>query len=162
MDFLKKIGLEPFIIMLFGSILLAYIYPPIGIEREGGVSLGEIANWGVSFIFFFYGMRLNRDKLKAGLVNVRLHILVHMSTFVLFPLIMLAAMWAGGAFDFPRNAAVYGVVVGGDGIDSARKYAGGDFQCERIEPSRCFHNSALDGVVPRQHRRGAQSWRRDF
>ena len=67
MNFLKKIGLEPFIIMLFGSILLAYIYPPIGIEREGGVSLGEIANWGVSFIFFFYGMRLNRDKLKAGL-----------------------------------------------------------------------------------------------
>ena len=103
MDFLKKIGLEPFIIMLFGSILLAYIYPPIGIEREGGVSLGEIANWGVSFIFFFYGMRLNRDKLKAGLVNVRLHILVHMSTFVLFPLIMLAAMWAGGAFDSEGN-----------------------------------------------------------
>ena len=56
MNFLKKIGLEPFIIMLFGSILLAYIYPPIGIDREGGVSLGEIANWGVSFIFFFYGI----------------------------------------------------------------------------------------------------------
>ena len=103
MNFLKKIGLEPFIIMLFGSILLAYIYPPIGIEREGGVSLGEIANWGVSFIFFFYGMRLNRNKLKAGLVNVRLHILVHMSTFVLFPLIMLAAMWAGGAFNSEGN-----------------------------------------------------------
>ena len=75
MNFLKKIGLEPFIIMLFGSILLAYIYPPIGIEREGGVSLGEIANWGI----------------------------------------------------FPRNATVHGVVVGGDGVDSARKYAGGDF-----------------------------------
>lgn len=53
MGFLKKIGLEPFIIMLFGSILLAYIYPPLGMEREGGVSLGDIANWGVSFIFFF-------------------------------------------------------------------------------------------------------------
>lgn len=39
--------------MLFGSILLAYIYPPLGMEREGGVSLGDIANWGVSFIFFF-------------------------------------------------------------------------------------------------------------
>ena len=103
MGFLKKIGLEPFIIMLFGSILLAYIYPPLGMEREGGVSLGDIANWGVSFIFFFYGMRLNREKLKAGLVNVRLHILVHVSTFLLFPLIMLAAMWAGGAFGAKGN-----------------------------------------------------------
>lgn len=103
MDFLKKIGLEPFIIMLFASILLAYIYPPLGMEREAGVSLGDIANWGVSFIFFFYGMRLNREKLKAGLVNVRLHILVHASTFLLFPLIMLAAMWAGGAFGAKGN-----------------------------------------------------------
>ena len=103
MDFLKKIGLEPFIIMLFASILLAYIYPPLGMKREAGVSLGDIANWGVSFIFFFYGMRLNREKLKSGLVNVRLHILVHASTFLLFPLIMLAAMWAGGAFGAKGN-----------------------------------------------------------
>lgn len=48
-------------------------------------------------------MRLNREKLKAGLVNVRLHILVHASTFLLFPLIMLAAMWAGGAFGAKGN-----------------------------------------------------------
>ena len=90
MGFLKKIGLEPFIIMLFGSILLAYIYPPLGMERESGVSLGDIANWGVSFIFFFYGMRLNREKLKAGLVNVRLHALVHASTFLLLSLIHIS------------------------------------------------------------------------
>lgn len=102
MNFLKKIGLDPFILMLFGSILLAYIYPQIGIERVG-IDLGDIATWGVSFIFLFYGMRLNRDELKAGLVNTRLHLLIHIATFVLFPLIMLAAMWVGGAFETEGN-----------------------------------------------------------
>ena len=97
MQLLKKFGLEPFVLMLFGSILLAYIYPPVGIAEVADISLGDVANWGVSFIFFFYGMRLNREKLKAGLVNVRLHMLVHISTFVIFPLIMLAAMKACGA-----------------------------------------------------------------
>lgn len=96
MGFLKKIGLEPFVIMLFLSIALAWVAPEIGIDRDP-FSLSDIATWGVAGIFFFYGLRLNRDKLKAGLVNVRLHMLVHISTFVVFPLIMLAVMHLFGA-----------------------------------------------------------------
>ena len=102
MKFLSKIGLEPFVLLLFLSILLAYLAPEIGIDREP-ISLGDIATWGVSFIFFFYGLRLNREKLEAGLINVRLHILVHISTFIIFPLIMLAAMFACGALNTTGN-----------------------------------------------------------
>ncbi len=98
MGFLSRIGLEPFIICLFASIGLAWIEPSVGISAFLGVTLGDIATWGVAGIFFFYGLRLDRQKLKSGLVNVRLHLLVHFSTFVLFPAIVLAAMWIFGAF----------------------------------------------------------------
>ena len=55
MGFLKKIGLEPFVIMLFLSIALAWVAPEIGIDRDP-FSLSDIATWGVAGIFFFYGV----------------------------------------------------------------------------------------------------------
>ena len=99
MKFLSRIGLEPFIICLFASIGLAKLAPSVGISEFCGMTLGDVATWGVAGIFFFYGLKLDRQKLKAGLVNVRLHLLVHFSTFVLFPLIVLAAMYVCGAFE---------------------------------------------------------------
>ncbi len=105
MQFLKKIGLDTFILCLLVAIVLANINPQIGMEREG-LSLGDIATWGVAGIFFFYGLRLERDKLKAGLVNVRLHLLVHISTFLLFPAIALVAMWWGDGFN-PQGQYYY-------------------------------------------------------
>ena len=99
MKFLSKIGLEPFIICLFLAIALAWLNPNIGIASVFGITLGDIATWGVAGIFFFYGLRLDPEKLKAGLVNVRLHLLVHFSTFILFPAIVLFAMYIFGAFD---------------------------------------------------------------
>lgn len=70
-------------------ILLAYFLPQPGLIKEP-VSLGEIANVGVSFIFLFYGLKLNLEKLKAGLSNWRMHIIVQLTTFLFFPLIVLA------------------------------------------------------------------------
>ncbi len=99
MNFLSRIGLEPFIICLFASIALAWAAPEVGNFAVAGISLGDAASWGVVGIFFFYGLRLDRRKLRAGLVNVRLHILVHLSTFVLFPAIVLCAMSVCGAFE---------------------------------------------------------------
>lgn len=70
-------------------ILLSYFLPQPGMVKEP-VSLEEIANAGVSFIFLFYGSRLSIEKLKAGLVNWRMHIVVQLTTFLFFPLIVLA------------------------------------------------------------------------
>ncbi len=69
-------------------ILLAAIYPPPGIQ--GGLfSLKQIANFGVSLVFFFYGLRLSPEKLRQGLSNWRLHLVVQLSTFVLFPILLV-------------------------------------------------------------------------
>ncbi|RNI30751.1 bile acid:sodium symporter [Rufibacter latericius] len=77
-------------------ILLAYAWPAIGAE-DGPLPLEEITTWGVSLIFFFYGLRLSPTKLKAGLSDWRLHLVVQLSTFLLFPLLVYVAhlLWPG-------------------------------------------------------------------
>jgi sodium/bile acid cotransporter 7 len=85
---LGRIGLDGFILALLSMILLAWLWPQGG-TGDGPFSLSELANYGVSVIFFFYGLRLSRAKLVAGLGNWRLHILVQGSTFILFPLLVL-------------------------------------------------------------------------
>jgi sodium/bile acid cotransporter 7 len=88
-DIAKKAGLDGFMLLLIGMIGLAYIWPEPGMS-ESPVPLIQISTYAVSLIFFFYGLRLSPDKLKAGLANWKLHAMVHLSTFVLFPLLALA------------------------------------------------------------------------
>lgn len=88
LTFLSRFGIDPFILIMFAAIILAWLYPDPG-SGKGTFSLSELANWGVSVIFFFYGLRLNWQKIYEGLSNYRLHIVVQLSTFLLFPLIVL-------------------------------------------------------------------------
>ncbi|MFD1141571.1 bile acid:sodium symporter family protein [Larkinella insperata] len=86
-----RAGLDWFLLALLGMIGLAYLWPTPGIQ-EGPFSLSNLANIGVSVIFFFYGLRLSGDKLRAGLSNWKLHFTIHLTTFVIFPLVVLAGL----------------------------------------------------------------------
>ena len=66
-------------------ILLAFWLP--GIEKV--IPLDKISTYGIAGIFFFYGLKLSPEKMKEGLSNWKLHILIQLSTFVLFPIIVL-------------------------------------------------------------------------
>ncbi len=90
-NFLGRLGVDFFVLAIFASLLLAWLYPSFGIDG-GAFSLRNIAEVGVGLIFFFYGLRLNLGRLKVGLKNVRLHLLIHLSTFIFAPLLVLAAM----------------------------------------------------------------------
>jgi solute carrier family 10 (sodium/bile acid cotransporter), member 7 len=90
---LSKVGLNGFFFLLIGTIVLAWLVPSWGIEQNP-MHLPKIAEYGVSLIFFFYGLKLNPKSLIAGLSNWKLHLLVQISTFVLFPLTVLAMKWA--------------------------------------------------------------------
>jgi sodium/bile acid cotransporter 7 len=88
-DTLSKVGLGPFFFLMIGAIFLAWLYPPLGIE-ESPLHLPAIAGYGVSVIFFFYGAKLSPESLLSGLSKWRLHLMVQLSTFVLFPLVITA------------------------------------------------------------------------
>lgn len=85
---LANAGLDAFLGLLLGMIVLAYFFPQPGIAEEP-ISLEEITNYGFLFIFFFYGLRLSFPELKRGLNNWKLHIAVQLTTFLFFPLVLL-------------------------------------------------------------------------
>lgn len=85
---LASAGLDGFLALLLGMIVLAYFFPQPGIA-EKPISLEEITNYGFLFIFFFYGLRLSFPELRRGLYNWRLHIVVQLTTFLFFPLVIL-------------------------------------------------------------------------
>ena len=70
------------------TIVVAYFFPLAG-RDDSPLPLDMIGSLGVSLIFFFYGLKLTREKLVAGLKNWPLHLVVQASTFLLFPIITL-------------------------------------------------------------------------
>lgn len=83
-----KFKTDPFVLFIIAVIVLAYFFPQWG-SSKSAVPLGTIGSIGISLIFFFYGLKLSPEKLVAGLKNWKLHVLIQLSTFLLFPLIVL-------------------------------------------------------------------------
>ena len=71
-------------------IILAKLFPALA-AMEKPVNLSKAAEYGISFIFFFYGVKLTPRAFADGLKNWKMHILIQSSTFILFPLIAIAA-----------------------------------------------------------------------
>ncbi|HNZ43200.1 MAG TPA: bile acid:sodium symporter family protein [Bacteroidales bacterium] len=86
----KRWGLDWFILALVAAIVLAFLWPEAG-YKESVIPLSTIATWGISVIFFFYGLKLNPQKLKSGLKNWRVHLVIQLTTFGFFPLLVIIA-----------------------------------------------------------------------
>ena len=92
---LKRVGLDGFLLSLIGAVLLAIAWPELG--RSGGlIQLQNFANYGVAVVFLLYGLTLSPQKIREGLFNWRLHVVVQMATFLLFPLLVLGCLRAFG------------------------------------------------------------------
>ncbi|MCF8274029.1 MAG: bile acid:sodium symporter [Flavobacteriaceae bacterium] len=83
-----KIKIDKFVLAIIVVIGISYFFPQWG-SKESQIPLKTISTIGILLIFFFYGLKLSHDKLKAGLKNWKLHLLVQTSTFLIFPLIVL-------------------------------------------------------------------------
>lgn len=85
---LKKLRIDPFVVAIIISIILAYLFPQLG-AADSPVPMSLISSLGISLIFFFYGLSLSTEAIKNGLKNWKLHVSVQASTFLLFPLLIL-------------------------------------------------------------------------
>lgn len=83
-----KIKIDRFVLSIILVICVAYFFPQWGIEGSA-IPIDMISGIGIGFIFFFYGLKLSPTKLKDGLKNWKLHLLVQGATFLLFPLLVL-------------------------------------------------------------------------
>lgn len=80
--------LDPYVLALIGTVVLAALLPASGPAADvaSGTSTGAVA-----LLFFLYGARLSTRETLAGLRHWRLHVTVLACTFVVFPLLGLAA-----------------------------------------------------------------------
>jgi sodium/bile acid cotransporter 7 len=80
--------IDPYILLLLGTVGLAALFPArgTGADVASGASTAAIA-----FLFFLYGARLSTREAMEGFKHWRLHVTVLACTFVVFPLLGLAA-----------------------------------------------------------------------
>lgn len=79
---------DNFTLALVATVALASVLPCRG---ETAVAVNALTNVAVGLLFFLHGAKLSREAVVAGATHWRLHVLVLASTFVLFPLLGLAA-----------------------------------------------------------------------
>jgi solute carrier family 10 (sodium/bile acid cotransporter), member 7 len=84
---LQRVGINGFLLGLFCAIGLAALFPQVG-SVGSGFPWKPIINVGIAFVFFFYGVKLDPKQLRAGLSNWRLHLLIQLSTFLIFPVLV--------------------------------------------------------------------------
>jgi len=75
-----------FIIAIFLAIAIAFFLP----EGPAVLPLKTITDVGIGFIFLFYGLKLSPAEFRQGMMNYRIHIIIHLTTFVFFPLLTFA------------------------------------------------------------------------
>jgi sodium/bile acid cotransporter 7 len=83
MSYLRTL-LDPFILMLLGTVLLASLLP-----ARGGFApfMGGLADAAIVALFFLHGAKLSREAIITGASNWRLHAAVFAATFLIFPLL---------------------------------------------------------------------------
>lgn len=88
-----------FIASLLLAIVVAYFFP----QGNDLLPLKTITDIGIGFIFFFYGLKLSPAEFRLGFLNYKSHILIQVTTFIVFPLLILLfiPLFEGGtASDF--------------------------------------------------------------
>ena len=83
-----RLRLDPFTLALLTVVATTSLLP---VHGTGAEALGIVTNLAIGVMFFLYGARLPREAVVSGLTHWRLHVLVLLSTFVLFPLLALGA-----------------------------------------------------------------------
>lgn len=71
---------------MIGAVLLASLAPELG--RSGGtLRVDRLADLGIALVFFLHGLGISFASLKDGLLRWRVHVVVQLFTFAVFPLL---------------------------------------------------------------------------
>ena len=77
-DRLRRLAKDWFLVGMIGAVVLATAFPDVG--RSGGpLHLDVVGDVGIFGIFFFHGLALSRDRLRAGMMRWKLHVIVQAS-----------------------------------------------------------------------------------
>lgn len=78
---------DRFTMMLVATVILASLLPVSG---QAAIYFGIATKCAIALLFFLHGARLARDVVVAGILHWRLHLVIMLVTFGVFPLIGVA------------------------------------------------------------------------
>lgn len=83
---LMKIVKDWFLVGMISAVVLATLWP--GFAASGGpIHADKLGDVGIFLIFLFHGAGISPQSLKQGLSNIKLHAVIQVTTFVVFPLL---------------------------------------------------------------------------
>ena len=89
---LARVGLNGFLVGILCAIGLAAILPELG-STESNLPWKPFIQVGIGLLFFFYGLKLDPAQLRTGLSNWKLHVLIQVTTFLVFPLLVFSLVY---------------------------------------------------------------------
>jgi sodium/bile acid cotransporter 7 len=87
-SWLDRLHIDLYLLAILGMVALASVFPCRGAVANG---FSDATATVIGLLFFLYGARLSRQAVWQGLSHWRLHTMVLTATFVLFPVLGLAA-----------------------------------------------------------------------
>jgi len=85
---MKRFSPNLFIVAMLSVVAVAWLHPYPG-TKLSPLHLDTLGDIGVALVFLLYGVQPGPQKLKAGLANIKLHLLIQISTFIIFPIIII-------------------------------------------------------------------------
>ena len=100
---MRRLPIDTFIVLLLTTVGIATVLPAHG---TGATVAGVVAKLAIALLFFLYGARLAPSAILEGARHLKLHTIIFLSTFALFPALGLAGqalfphfltptLWAG-------------------------------------------------------------------
>jgi sodium/bile acid cotransporter 7 len=94
---LERLSRDWFLGGMISAVVLATLFPRFG--GSGGMLHADVvADVGIFAVFFLHGLGISTSSLRAGLLKWRVHVLVQLFTFCVFPLLGLGLRAAFGAW----------------------------------------------------------------
>ncbi|MDE1996097.1 MAG: bile acid:sodium symporter, partial [Rhizobiaceae bacterium] len=78
---------DTFTMLLVLTVITASFFP---VQGSSAHYFSIATNFAIGLLFFLHGARLSRDVVIAGLLHWRLHVVILLTTFGVFPLLVLA------------------------------------------------------------------------
>jgi solute carrier family 10 (sodium/bile acid cotransporter), member 7 len=96
--------IDPFLTAILATVAIAFLMPARG---EAASAVGWLTDVAIALLFFMHGARLSPQAAFLGARHWRLHTMVFLSTFALFPLLAITEHWlAPGLLPAPLWAGV--------------------------------------------------------
>lgn len=84
MNIIQRFKIDSFLLILICVVMTASIFP---CEGQAKVIFETLTTFAIGLLFFMHGAKLSFDAIVIGIKNWRLHLLIFVITFVVFPIL---------------------------------------------------------------------------